>query len=248
MLFRRISEHLKAQNWTAVCLDLVIVVLGIFLGLQVSQWYEQRQDISRGEAVLERLHSEFVVITAEARSAFETHQDQVLTLEVVRESIKAGEVDPQKETQFLDGLRYAMGYHLGPSRSGTYVEILSSGQFRLLSDPELRSALSDYDDSVQKADSLFSVFQQNQRLLEPVFNRHFFRGPSREMEFDESPTGLLMNHGEITGYDLDAMKNDEEFLGSLSRLIEYHINFQFWHGNIQRAADRVLSLLEPGES
>ena len=248
MLFRRISEHLKAQNWMAVCLDLVIVVLGIFLGLQVSQWYEQRQDISRGEAVLERLRSEFVVITAEARSAFETHQDQVQMLEVVRESIAAGKVDPEQKALFLDGLKYAMSYHLGPSRSGTYIEILSSGQFRLLSDPELRSALSDYDDGVQKADSLFSVFQQNQRLQEPIFNRHFTREPTKRVEFETSPTGTMMIHGEIAGYDLDAMKYDEEYLGSLSRLIEYHINFQYWHGNIQRSADRVLNLLESDDS
>ena len=29
MLLRRITEHVKAQNWTAVALDFVIVVVGV---------------------------------------------------------------------------------------------------------------------------------------------------------------------------------------------------------------------------
>ena len=45
MLLRRLSEHLRAQNWTATWLELAIVVLGIFLGLQASQWYEGRQEL-----------------------------------------------------------------------------------------------------------------------------------------------------------------------------------------------------------
>ena len=36
MLLRRIIEHVKVQNWTAVALDLVIVVVGVFVGIQVS--------------------------------------------------------------------------------------------------------------------------------------------------------------------------------------------------------------------
>lgn len=32
MLLRRVIEHVKAQNWTAVALDFVIVVVGVFIG------------------------------------------------------------------------------------------------------------------------------------------------------------------------------------------------------------------------
>ena len=30
MLLRRITEHVKTQNWTAVAIDFVIVVVGVF--------------------------------------------------------------------------------------------------------------------------------------------------------------------------------------------------------------------------
>ncbi len=41
MLLRRITEHVKAQNWTAVALDFLIVVVGVFIGIQVANWNER---------------------------------------------------------------------------------------------------------------------------------------------------------------------------------------------------------------
>ena len=43
VLLRRIIEHSKEQNWFAVALDLVVVVVGIFLAFQVDSWYEERK-------------------------------------------------------------------------------------------------------------------------------------------------------------------------------------------------------------
>ena len=47
MLLRRIREHIAAQNWTAVGLDLVIVVVGVFLGIQVSNCIQIRRGQDR---------------------------------------------------------------------------------------------------------------------------------------------------------------------------------------------------------
>ena len=42
MILRRVIEHVKAQNWTAVALDFVIVVMGVFMGIQLGNWNEAR--------------------------------------------------------------------------------------------------------------------------------------------------------------------------------------------------------------
>ncbi|MEM7430768.1 MAG: hypothetical protein AAF351_02395 [Pseudomonadota bacterium] len=42
MLFRRVLKHVNDQNWTAVFIDLVIVVIGVFMGIQVANWNEAR--------------------------------------------------------------------------------------------------------------------------------------------------------------------------------------------------------------
>jgi len=50
MILRRVIEHVKAQNWTAIALDFVIVVMGVFIGIQVSNWNAARAE-RRAEAV-----------------------------------------------------------------------------------------------------------------------------------------------------------------------------------------------------
>lgn len=84
MLLRRVIEHVRAQNWTAVALDFVIVVTGVFIGIQVSNWNEERA--IRKETVLlsERLKREFGLDTWIASAALSYHKgvydNAVLTL------------------------------------------------------------------------------------------------------------------------------------------------------------------------
>ena len=44
MRFRRVSEHVKDQNWFAVVLDFLIVVAGILIAFQITNWNEARRD------------------------------------------------------------------------------------------------------------------------------------------------------------------------------------------------------------
>ena len=43
----RIAQRLRAHDWFAAAIEVAIVVLGIFLGFQVTQWNEQRQSRAR---------------------------------------------------------------------------------------------------------------------------------------------------------------------------------------------------------
>jgi len=44
MLLSRFTDHFSNQNWFAVGLDVIVVVVGIFLGMQMTEWNEQRKD------------------------------------------------------------------------------------------------------------------------------------------------------------------------------------------------------------
>ena len=58
MILRRITAHVKAQNWTAVALDFVIVVVGVFIGIQVSNWNETRALRVQEKSYLRQLRDE----------------------------------------------------------------------------------------------------------------------------------------------------------------------------------------------
>ena len=42
MILRRLSQALREQNWTAITIEFVLLVLGVFLGIQAANWNEAR--------------------------------------------------------------------------------------------------------------------------------------------------------------------------------------------------------------
>jgi hypothetical protein len=40
----RLAAQLQRQDWAAVAIDLLIVVIGVFLGIQASKWNDTRKD------------------------------------------------------------------------------------------------------------------------------------------------------------------------------------------------------------
>ena len=58
MLLRRIMKHVIAQNWFAVGVDFVIVVVGVVIGIEVANWNDVRNNKAGLVASLERLDKE----------------------------------------------------------------------------------------------------------------------------------------------------------------------------------------------
>ncbi len=58
MLLRRITDHVKAQNWFAVGLDFFIVVVGVFIGIQVANWNDARGEFQQETKALVELRKE----------------------------------------------------------------------------------------------------------------------------------------------------------------------------------------------
>ena len=72
MILRRITQHVKAQNWFAVGLDFVIVVVGVFMGIQVANWNAVRVDRATEAQYLSDLRSNLVEDRAEYSRTLET--------------------------------------------------------------------------------------------------------------------------------------------------------------------------------
>ena len=58
MLLRRVMEHVNAQNWIAVGIDFVIVVVGVVIGIEVANWNDVRNNKAGLAASLQRLDKE----------------------------------------------------------------------------------------------------------------------------------------------------------------------------------------------
>ena len=58
MILRRFSQALKDQNWTAIAIEFVLLVLGVFLGIQVANWNVERETRQKSAIFTERLKAD----------------------------------------------------------------------------------------------------------------------------------------------------------------------------------------------
>lgn len=58
MILRRLSQSLKEQNWTATWIEFVLLVVGVFLGIQVANWNEERTQRLQERSFLAQLRDE----------------------------------------------------------------------------------------------------------------------------------------------------------------------------------------------
>lgn len=58
MILRSLTKHVTDQNWIAVAIDFVIVVFGVYAGLQVQEWSEIRALEASETQYLTQLHEE----------------------------------------------------------------------------------------------------------------------------------------------------------------------------------------------
>lgn len=143
MILRRLTQHIEDQNWFAVALDFLIVVVGVFIGLQVANWNDVSRAAAKEGAVIEQLHAEFTETLVETRTA-KINSD--LALEKTREVLRVirDQIEPTDAAEFLDSLRYAGSLQTAPAEPITLTELLTSGGLSNLSSPALRTALTRY--------------------------------------------------------------------------------------------------------
>ena len=58
MIPRRIAEHVKSQNWFAVGIDFLIVVVGVFVATQVDNWNDANRQKHKTEQIVEALRQD----------------------------------------------------------------------------------------------------------------------------------------------------------------------------------------------
>ena len=144
MLLRRVTKHIKTQNWFAVFVDFVIVVVGVFVGLQVQDWNDSRKERAQEEFLMDRL-------LVETQSLLDAHEQELDSLRS-RAAILVG-VNPvlfsQESSRIITNqeCRLIAGSHVyrRPSDELPVLdEMLETGRFDLLRDSGLKDKLRSY--------------------------------------------------------------------------------------------------------
>jgi len=150
MLLRRITKHVKDQNWFAVGLDFLIVIVGVFIGLQVANWNETRQERFKEDHYLERLDEEMDVIRSRLIRGAEALEGSVRNIELLLDVRRRYDADPGAElptNSVLSAAAYGAANGAVPAGSPTaFQEMVASGSLEVLTNEKLRQALFAYDE------------------------------------------------------------------------------------------------------
>ncbi len=144
MLLRRVIEHVRDQNWVAVCLDFLIVVLGVFIGIQVSNWNDAGQREKAKHVALIDLLAESEEIIATIENDIARVAEFLNRAEPVTAAISSGDVetlDPALVAQVVGDARQYRA--IAPPRI-VYDSLVSSGLFAEMADLEAISSVAQY--------------------------------------------------------------------------------------------------------
>jgi hypothetical protein len=142
MILRRITEHVKAQNWLAVGLDFLIVVVGVFVGLQVSNWNEDQQRTATAQVFEERLIGDIRNEIGIMENRIENYTDILNTAKGLMTALEGPKESLGPE--FLRDALFATALWRFRRTQDTYDELITSGELGLITDPKVRSELSRY--------------------------------------------------------------------------------------------------------
>ncbi len=164
MILRRITQHVKAQNWTAVALDFVIVVIGVFIGIQVANWNENRGDRELEREYLNRLHEEIEFSIATNKATVNAESTRLAQLKEVGEYLKnesAASLDPKHCLALYQSHIFIRDVIAVPAID----ELKSIGRVVLISDGVLRSAIIRFDQFNIEATALLENIRGDRLVL-----------------------------------------------------------------------------------
>lgn len=165
MILRRLASAIRHQNWSQIIIEILIVVIGIFLGLQLQAAYEERQERAQEQAYLERMHAELVNV----EDAFEDYRGQYVMytnrfselLEAISISVNDIELDENHCRTIANSHIYIETAISLP----TMTELISSGRLSTVSDQGLREAIANYLIEDDRGDQVLTGFYSDRLEL-----------------------------------------------------------------------------------
>jgi len=136
MILRRIITHLRKQEWTAIAIDFLIVVLGVFLGIQLGNWNAARLERAQSAVFTRALEADLHADASLYRGVAGYYESVRENAERVLESLEGGA--PLSDEDLLISAYRASQVALVPVNRSTFEELVSTARINLITDAALR--------------------------------------------------------------------------------------------------------------
>jgi hypothetical protein len=226
MLFRRISKHVTDQNWFAVFLDFFIVVVGILIAFQITNWNERRVESADKVEILQRLNEDFNNILTYADRGLEMHANNVTSAARLINGARSKQFN--EENLHTDIIAVTDAYTpVGPS--STYKELVAAGRLSLISNNSLLQELKFYDDYITIVNDNYSeLFHQLSSVRNLLLS-------AQRLKISETATIDFNSDGsDIKSVDREQMINNPKIHTALQSayLIQNNIHAVFYRNKV----------------
>jgi len=175
MLLRRITKHVTDQNWFAVFIDFLIVVIGVFIGIQVANWNESLRTQQRALNYHERLTQEMTINRKTLLKRQDSYAQQIKYGQFALNNSSTAITDESAWPLIRAYFQASHAFSITQQR-GTYDEIISSGDLALLKDQDLINMLSEfYTFSGMSAIQIIPSYRENVRRIIPFDLQRYFQ-------------------------------------------------------------------------
>lgn len=208
MLLRRVTKHVKDQNWFAVGIDFIIVVVGVFIGIQVANWNDARSDEHNYQNAMVRLAEEnFDTLDQleEFRPAVEERLAEVQAAILV---LQTCETDGTVEATLNRGLNVIRGSSTPEAATLALDQLVNDRSLLARQNTTIRTVLRAYHEQLH---SMNDVARFVGEVLSPPENdRHPLIGFTGVLDPSESQNGVDVRRAQINA-PLSVVCKDNSF-------------------------------------
>ena len=188
MIFKRAAAKLRAQDWVAISIEVVIVIIGVFIGIQVANWNEARVEQRETKRMLARLQPELrnlLSVYAGARAYYG------LTRRYAEVAFAGWREDPKvSDRDFVVAAYQASQVYSTGANNATWASIFGADRLGSIEDPMIRDNLSFlmYADTYAiDTASVDTPYRQNVRRVIPETIQDAIRAKCGDRRPPENP-------------------------------------------------------------
>jgi Family of unknown function (DUF6090) len=233
MIIKRLADGFRIQDWFTVVVEVLIVVVGILIGLQIDDWNQARIDREEEAYYLERMAHDLELSIARAEGSIGYLEKLSLDTSVILNSLLTCQLAESDENTFANGLHRLAKFNPPSLYTNTYTEMKDTGSLSLLTNDGLREAISLAFETNETAKAVFAqILTRTMPHVSYVETRFILydRGARRG--------GLTISSDDIS-YEFNTMCEDRIFVGAVSSLLDYN---NYWLAQSQRQLARYQEL------
>lgn len=242
MILRRVTKHVRDQNWFAVFIDFIIVVVGVFIGIQVANWNEGRQTRADETEIIQRIREDFDRIKVDSQYGREFHEGVVNDSKVLVKALRSNVLNEADVTAIKRALYMGLIFQTSADRSGTTRELLASGRANILRDKKLLDELVAYENFLDRYEQAVPYITGAMLNLREI-TRSTFQYDLESPFFSQnlSPTDI---QPPIIDFDFKTMTHDAAIKGAFEEMLYLQNIVLMWRLRIDDKITSIQSHLE----